>query len=327
MEKQFALVLAALLPAVVLAQQLPSDRFQRIAGRIVEAFNAENFTGMQKDFSHAMLEAVPLDKLAQVSRDLRTQFGRIQKLDPPRFPTPNTALFTVRFERGELDMFLTLDGQDKIIGLRFVPNVPVVAISPARNAVHLSLPFTGAWLVAWGGDTRESNYHHDTPNQRFAFDFVAVDEKGRTYSGNGTSNEDYYAFGKEVLAPANGVVTDVINGVRDNAPGSMNPYSALGNAVFIQHGEQEVSVLAHLKLDSIRVKVGDKVQKGQVIGLVGNSGNSSEPHLHYHLQDSTVVQDALGIKCYFQTVMVTKEGKKEKRTDYSPVRGDIISDK
>ena len=326
MEKQFALVLAALLSAVVLAQQPPSDRFQRIAGRIVEAFNAENFTGMQSDFSHAMLEAVPLDKLAQVSRDLKTQFGRIQELGPPLFPAPNTALFTVRFEQGVLEMILTLDSQGKIIGLRFETPIPVV-VAPARNEVRLSLPFTGAWLVAWGGDTRESNYHHDTPNQRFAFDFVAVDEKGRTHSGNGTSNEDYYAFGKEVLAPADGIVTDVINGVRDNAPGSMNPYSALGNAVFIQHSGQEVSVLAHLKLDSIRVKVGDKVQRGQVIGLVGNSGNSSEPHLHYHLQNSPVVQDAVGIKCHFQMVTVMKDGKKEKRMNHSPVRGEIISDK
>lgn len=147
MKQQCALVLAALLSAVVLAQQPPSDRFQRIAGRIVEAFNAKNFTGMENDFSHAMLEAVPLGKLAQVSRDLKTQFGHIQKLDPPHFPAPNIALFTVSFERGAFDMIFTLDGQDKIIGLRFAPHIPV-ASAPARNAVRLSVPFTGAWLVA-----------------------------------------------------------------------------------------------------------------------------------------------------------------------------------
>src|SRR5687767_9218952 len=256
------------------AQRPTSDRFQRIADRIVDSFNAGDFTGMQSDFSRAMLDAVPLEKLSQFSRELTTQFGRIQKLNPPRFPSSDTAIFTTRFERGVLDMILALDAQDKVIGLRIAPHTPTTP-APERNTTMLFLPFKDSWSVAWGGDTRELNYHHDTPNQRFAFDFVVVDGSGQTFKGNGARNEDYYAFGREVLAPAGGIVTDVISGVRDNAPGSMNPYSGLGNAVFIKHGEAEVSILAHLKLGSTRVRVGDNVQRGQVIGLCGNSGNSS----------------------------------------------------
>ena len=105
----------------------------------------------------------------------------------------------------------------------------------------------------------------------------------------------------------------------------MNPLSALGNAVFIRHGKQEVSVLAHLKQGSIKVKAGDAVKKGQVLGQCGNSGNSSEPHLHYHLQDTAVIQDATGIKCFFERVVVEKKGDKSTRENYSPVKGDIIS--
>jgi murein DD-endopeptidase MepM/ murein hydrolase activator NlpD len=127
-----------------------------------------------------------------------------------------------------------------------------------------------------------------------------------------------------LLAPADGVVTEVIFGVRDNVPGSMNPLSALGNAVFIQHGKHEVSVLAHLKQGSTRVKAGDKVKKGQVLGLCGNSGNSSEPHLHYHLQNTPIIQDATGIKCYFEGVTVEKRGVKSMRQSYSPVKGEIV---
>jgi len=104
----------------------------------------------------------------------------------------------------------------------------------------------------------------------------------------------------------------------------MNPYSALGNAVFIQHRENEVSVLAHLKLGSIKVKVGDKLKAGQLIGLCGNSGNSSEPHLHYHLQNTPIIQDATGIKCYFQKVILLQNGKSQSRTEYSPIKGEII---
>jgi murein DD-endopeptidase MepM/ murein hydrolase activator NlpD len=126
------------------------------------------------------------------------------------------------------------------------------------------------------------------------------------------------------LAPADGNVTDVITGVRDNVPGSMNPYSALGNAVFIQHSEYEVSILAHLKFGSVKVKVGDKIEKGQLIGLCGNSGNSSEPHLHYHLQNTPIIQDGIGIKCYFEKVNIIDSGKKEQKPNYSPIKGEIV---
>ena len=84
-------------------------------------------------------------------------------------------------------------------------------------------------------------------------------------------------------------------------------------------------MLAHLKRGSIVVKVGDNVKRGQLLGKCGNSGNSSEPHLHYHLQNSPVLQDGLGIKCVFQKVVVTKNGKTETRTNFSPMKGEIIS--
>jgi murein DD-endopeptidase MepM/ murein hydrolase activator NlpD len=180
-------------------------------------------------------------------------------------------------------------------------------------------------MVFWGGDTRELNQHHDVTNQRFALDLLGVGEDGKTHKDEGKANEDYFAFSRQILAPAEGIVTDVINGVRDNTPGSMNPYSALGNAVFIEHREHEVSVLAHLKLDSIKVKVGDKVIKGQVIALCGNSGNSSEPHLHYHLQNTPIIQDGTGIKPCFQSVTLIQDGKKEPKTNYSPTKGEIIT--
>jgi murein DD-endopeptidase MepM/ murein hydrolase activator NlpD len=72
------------------------------------------------------------------------------------------------------------------------------------------------------------------------------------------------------------------------------------------------------------VKVGDKVKRGQVIGLCGNSGNSSEPHLHYHLQNTPIIQDGTGIKCYYQKVIVLENGKKQSKTNYSPIKGETI---
>ena len=163
------------------------------------------------------------------------------------------------------------------------------------------------------------------PNQRFALDLVGVGEGGKTQRGDGSRNEDFYAFGRELIAPADGTIIEIIEGVRDNSPGSLNPYSALGNCVIIQHREDEVSVLAHLKRGSTVVKVGDKVKRGQLLGKCGNSGNSSEPHLHFHLQDSPVIQDGQGINCVFQKVMVTENGKTESRTNCSPTKGQIVS--
>jgi murein DD-endopeptidase MepM/ murein hydrolase activator NlpD len=179
-------------------------------------------------------------------------------------------------------------------------------------------------LVFWGGDSRELNHHHDSPNQRFAFDFLVVDEVGQSHQDDGKRNEDYYVFGKPVLAPADGVVTDVIMGVRDNTPGSMNPAFAGGNTVIVMHKEHEISVLCHFQQGSIRVKPGDKVKQGQILGLCGNSGNSSEPHIHFHVQNTPITSDATGLRCEFKKIAVTKNGQSESKTNYSPVKGDLI---
>ena len=323
MRKLILIVICAYSLSLAFAQDEPIARFEKVVDRMVKAVNEADYPGIQADFSKIMLDAFPLDKLTPFFQSLSAEYGKFQKLDQPRYTPPNQTVFPVHFERGILDIKIVLDDQNKIIGLWFLPHTTDMPV-PEKNEIKLSLPFKGKWLVFWGGDTKELNQHHDAPNQRFAFDFLGADEQGKTRKGKDQVNEDYFAFGREVLAPADGNVTDVINGVRDNVPGSMNPYSALGNAVFIQHREHEVSVLAHLKLGSIKVKVGDKVKRGQVIGLCGNSGNSSEPHLHYHLQNTPIIQDGTGIKCYYQKVIVLENGKKQSKTNYSPIKGETI---
>lgn len=323
MRKLIFIVICACSLSLAFAQDEPIARFEKVVNRMVKAINEADYPGIQADFSKIMLDAFPLEKLTPFFQSLSAEYGKIQKLDRPRYTPPNQTVFPAYFERGILDIKIVLDDRDKIIGLLFLPHTADIPV-PEKNETNLSLPFKGKWLVFWGGDTKELNLHHDAPNQKFAFDFLGADEQGKTRKGEAQVNEDYFAFGREVLAPADGNVTDVINGVRDNVPGSMNPSSALGNAVFIQHSENEVSVLAHLKLGSITVKVGDKVKKGQIIGLCGNSGNSSEPHLHYHLQNTPVIQDGTGIKCYFEKVIVMDEGSKKEKMNYSPIKGDII---
>ncbi len=305
-------------------QEVATERFEKVVNRMVEAINEANYPGIQADFGQIMLDAFPLEKLTPFFQSVSAQYGKIQKLGQPRYIPPNQAIFPAYFERAVLDIKVVLDMQDKIIGLWFLPHSVTDIPVPEKHETELSLPFKGRWLVFWGGDNKELNMHHDVPNQKFAFDFIGVNKDGAMHSGEGKANEDYFSFGREVLALADGTVTDVIEGVRDNVPGSMNPYSALGNAVFIQHREYEISVLAHLKLASIKVKVGDEVKTGQVIGLCGNSGNSSQPHLHYHLQNTPIIQDGTGIKCYFQKMNVIEDGKKQAKMNYSPIKGQIV---
>ncbi len=305
-------------------EEAATERFEKVIGRMVEAINEANYPGIQADFGQIMLDAFPLEKLTPFFQGLSAQYGKIQKLGQARYIPPNQAIFPAYFERGVLDIKVVLDMQDKIIGLWLLPHIVTDIPVPEKHETELSLPFKDRWLVFWGGDTKELNMHRDVPNQQFAFDFIGVNEDGEMHSGEGKTNEEYFSFGREVLAPADGNVTDVIDGVRDNVPGSMNPYSAVGNVVFIQHREHEVSMLAHLKLGSIKVKVGDKVKTGQVIGLCGNSGNSSQPHLHYHLQNTPVIQDGTGIKCYFQKMNVIEDGKRQLKMNYSPIKGDVV---
>ena len=309
---------------VVFAQDRPISGFEKVVNKMVKAINEKDYAEVGGDFAQSMEKFFPLEKRRPFFENLSAQYGNIQKLDEPRLTPPDQAVFVAHCERGKLDITVWLDDDNKIIGLLFLQHKSELPV-PERNQTKLGLPFKGKWLVAWGGDTKELNQHHDVPNQKFAFDFLGVGADGETRKGNSNTNEDYYAFGREIIAPADGIVTDVITGVRDNVPGSMNPYSGLGNAVFIQHSEYEVSVLAHLKFGSIKVNVGDKVKMGQLIGLCGNSGNSSEPHLHYHLQNTPIIQDGAGIKCYFQKVSLIKDDKEQLKDEHSPVKGDIIA--
>jgi hypothetical protein len=301
-----------------------ADRYTKMAHQLVELINAGDYAGVQTNFNKEMDAALPLDKSSAFFNELRQQLGKIQKLGERRF-ADGAMVFPAKCEKGALDMQLVLDSRGLIAGLNFTPRADSSDAAPRKHQTELSLPFKVRWLVFWGGDTKELNHHHDVPAQRFAFDFLGVDENGKTHRSDGAKNDDYFCFGREIYAPADGVILEAIDGVRDNQPGVMNPYCLVGNCVVVQHRTNEISVLAHFQRGSVAVKAGDPVKRGQLLGRCGNSGNSSEPHLHYHLQDSPVFQGALGIKVLFQQLVARTNGKSEMKTDYSPVKGDIIS--
>ncbi|WP_229683224.1 M23 family metallopeptidase [Virgibacillus oceani] len=162
-----------------------------------------------------------------------------------------------------------------------------------------SMPINDEWFVFWGGTNQFINYHYVTATQRYAYDLVMM-KNGSTHHGNPKMNKHYYAFGEEVLAPADGEVIEVVNDINDNIPGGMNSEKPLGNHVIIKHENGEYSLLAHFKKNSIVVKPGDHVEKGELLGQCGNSGNSSEPHIHFQVMDSPNVFEGNSIRIQFE---------------------------
>ncbi len=272
-----------------------------------------------------MKAAISGDKLKEFLDGLHRDLGKITKLDKPKFIAPTVADFPAEFERGKMILLVALDAEGKIGGLRVSPPQAEKPKNTSRNQTKMILPFKGEWWVFWGGDTTAQNYHQDAPNQRFAFDILKTDTGGKTHTGDGLKNEDYYAFGQEIIAPADGVVTYVVDGIHDNKPGEMNRMFVPGNLIIINHAENEYSLLAHFKQNSIRVKIGDKVKKGQTIGLCGNSGNSSEAHLHFQVQNTSFFAEEASIKVFFESVLVKRPGKSEVYNNYSPEKGNIVS--
>ncbi|MCW5518136.1 M23 family metallopeptidase [Muriicola sp. Z0-33] len=168
-----------------------------------------------------------------------------------------------------------------------------------QTIAELELPFNDAWFVVWGGDNLNDNHHASLVDQRFAIDVVQI-ENGSTFMGNGTQNEDYFCYGDPLYAPESGQIVEMENSVSENVPGETNTNQLFGNYVIIDHGNEEYSVLAHFMKNSINFNTGDFVTKGQLIGLTGNSGNSTEPHLHYHLQNKPSIGDGEGLPAQFR---------------------------
>jgi hypothetical protein len=167
------------------------------------------------------------------------------------------------------------------------------------DAVVIGPPLRGGvWLTA-NGPANEVGHRRalipvaGTPSiaQRFAIDYVRVGPDDKTFTGDQLKNESYHAQGNDALAVANGTVVAVKDSIPENVPGITSRAVPItletvgGNHVIIDIGGGKYAFYAHLQPGSLKVKVGDRVKRGQVIGLVGNSGNSTEPHLHFHISD------------------------------------------
>ena len=236
---------------------------------VIECLNKSDAKRLFDLFDGNMRVAVPLERTEQVVSGIHSA-GKITSAKLKN-GGKLSATYILSAERGEWLLSITLDEKGKISRL-MVTEPPAPAPAVARNTIPITVPFKGAWTVLWGGDNVEVNHHADHQSQRRAADLVVVGPAGQTFRNDGKDNSDYYAYGQEVLAVADGKIITAIDGVPENTPARMNPYFAPGNAVFIQHAPNLYSVYAHLKPGSLRVRLGVQVKRGQVLGLCGNSG-------------------------------------------------------
>jgi|GEM_PF-2992508 len=148
------------------------------------------------------------------------------------------------------------------------------------------LPLKGVWFVSSGHDFGVEHRRH-LSRGHFAYDFVKVDSNGRQTVGD--SLQDNFSFGEVIVAPAYGVVIAAMDEEMDNPPGQVKSRKA--NYIEIDHGNNEVSRMVHLKQGSLLVAIGDTVKVGQPVARVGNSGFSETPHLHIGFQKNELSLD------------------------------------
>ena len=177
-----------------------------------------------------------------------------------------------------------------------------------RTQVAYTLPFDGEWFVANGGATPKTSHSWDILGQRFALDFVQADDAFRTHAGRGTKAKEYFCYGREICAAADGTAVAVEDRVRQAFLGwgvcDFTARSFLGNHVLVKHAEGEFALYAHLVRGSVTVAPGDRVDRGQVLGRCGHTGHSTEPHLHFHLQDSADRFRGMGLPVRFSHLFV-----------------------
>lgn len=190
-------------------------------------------------------------------------------------------------------------------------------------AADYRLPFRGRWFVAQGGDTPNVNHHMSVRAQWFGIDFVKVGgPSGRALTeAEDPGVSDFYSWGQEVLAPVDGIVQSVVEGLPDNPIGTKDLRNPAGNHVVIAAADDQFVFLAHMQKGSVRVKSGQRVVAGNALGLCGNSGNSAAPHIHMHVQDVPTLNQGNGQNVMFKGINVELSGKTFEGVDWPLIRG------
>jgi hypothetical protein len=289
--------------------QLRSLRFD------AASFGAGTYAGKELSDRIKLLSAVDADTLP----DLRKGLGAPKAPAPDVVPAHATAA-----------IFLWLSAE-RTAGIppriphvlsftsatRSEPRTLEVSVSPAPSeSLVLEAPLRGDGWIAFQGPENASPHRRTVPRmhgryrvaQRFAIDWGRTGSAGRLVRAgtSGSKSADYVGYGEPVFAVSDARVVHVNDGVADNDgdKGAVAPVTvdtASGNTVILDLGHDRYALYAHLQPKSIKVRPGQMVKRGQLIGALGNSGNSSAPHLHFHVCDAPSALDCDGVPFAFAT--------------------------
>lgn len=198
------------------------------------------------------------------------------------------------------------DGQTEVASLA----VPILPVAP----VILGPPLRGGPWVAINALSNTSIHRRAIQPfpevhvpERYAIDYMLIDEAGKLTRPPGTANDDFLGYGKELLAVGDGTIAAVRDGLPDLTPGkgpdpaTLTAENIAGNMVILSLDQGGHVFYAHLRPGEVRVKVNDRVKKGDVLGLLGNSGNTDSPHLHIHVCDRPDPLDSEGVPFVFES--------------------------
>jgi murein DD-endopeptidase len=185
----------------------------------------------------------------------------------------------------------------------------LVPINQGRVPI-LSPPFRGGIWVAGDGPANGSNHRRSIfaidgyiySPERFAIDWDKIGSNRDTRHNGNTKNENWWGWGEPILAVADGEVTEAVDEFPDNTPGILPPVTLdniAGNHIILRITQNRFVGYAHLQRGSIKVRTGDHVHRGDVLGLLGNSGNSTAPHLHFQVTDHKSFLQSQGVPFVF----------------------------
>jgi hypothetical protein len=221
--------------------------------------------------------------------------------------------------------------------------VEAAIISTHHETVHIvGPPLKGGPWVAGSGPGNESHHRRQLLllegrlhlSSRFAIDWIRL-KNSEGSSGDNQDNRSYFSYDEPVLAVSDAKVVSTRDGIAENIPGhfgkgkiavAMSYDTIYGNMITLDLGDGQYAYYGHLKPGSIEVKEGDRVRRGQVIGRIGNTGSSFEPHLHFEITTSNSALRGEGIPyaldAYTET---TKDGAIERRTHELPLDGTLVT--
>jgi Peptidase family M23 len=189
-----------------------------------------------------------------------------------------------------------------------IDSLDVAVLSSSPPVLRPPVP-AGTWLAGYGASNSSDHRRTLVPldgsvriSQRFAIDWVMVGKNGNTWHDDRTKNENYWDFGQPVRAVAGGVVTAVVDSIADNVPHTLPAptiATLAGNHVITRVAPGVFVMFAHLKRGSVRVRRGQTVHPGEIVGNLGNSGQSTAPHLHFQVMDASSPLAAEGIPFVF----------------------------